>query len=124
MARSQFAWRLVHEAEWKNIQEKGEFDGSAIDIRDGYVHMSPSSEVKSTANIYFAGAQDLWLLRIDLHHPSIKDSIKWDPVPSRNADFPHLYGMKLPYAAVSGSWPVPWDAASQSFNTWPDSDLS
>jgi hypothetical protein len=63
-ARSRYAWRLVHAPEWAAIQEHGVFEGSAIDVRDGYLHMSPASEVKRTATIYFAGVTDLWLLKI------------------------------------------------------------
>lgn len=63
-SRSRYAWRLVHAPEWAAIQEHGFFEGSAIDHRDGYLHMSPASEVKRSAIIYFAGVTDLWLLKI------------------------------------------------------------
>lgn len=63
-ARSRYAWRLVHAPEWQAIQDTGAFDGAAIDVRDGYLHMSPASEVRSTAQIYFAGTTDLVLLQI------------------------------------------------------------
>ena len=64
MSRPRYAWRLVHAPEWEAIQANGHFDGSAIDLRDNYLHMSPATEVPSTAQIYFAGTTDLWLLKI------------------------------------------------------------
>lgn len=63
-ARPRFAWRFVHAPQWASIQATGEFEGADIDIRDGYVHMSPASEVRLTSHTYFAGTTDLWLLQI------------------------------------------------------------
>ena len=119
------AFRLVIQSEWEAIQRDGIYEGSAIDLRDGYLHMSPANEVRSTAERYFKDCKDLILLIIDL--AALGTHISWDFVPSRlvlvqaslrkynfdsslclcsGAHFPHLYDIKLPLSAVSKALPV------------------
>jgi uncharacterized protein (DUF952 family) len=61
-------------------------------------------------------------VRADLEHPAIEAHIRHDHVAARNADFPHLYDIKLPRGAVAAAWPVPFDAATQTF-TFPAGEL-
>lgn len=75
------AYRLVTQTEWEAIQRDGEYQGSALDTRDGYLHMSPASEVQITAERYFAGRADLVLLVVDL--PALGSHVRWDLVESR-----------------------------------------
>ena len=77
------AYRLVLQAEWEVIQRDGVYQGSDLDTRDGYLHMSPAREVRATAARYYAGCRDLVLLIIDL--PLLGDNMRWDMVPSRYA---------------------------------------
>jgi uncharacterized protein (DUF952 family) len=63
-ARPAVGFRLVKADEWAATQAAGAFAGSGIDIRDGYIHMSVASEVKTTARVYFGGQRDVVLLKI------------------------------------------------------------
>ena len=58
------AWRLVHAPEWAGIQATGTYPGSALDVADGYLHMSPASQVRESAVRYFGGQADVVLLKI------------------------------------------------------------
>jgi uncharacterized protein (DUF952 family) len=58
------AWRLVYAAEWEGIQATGTYPGSPLDIADGYLHMSPASQVRESAVRYFGGKSDVVLLKV------------------------------------------------------------
>jgi uncharacterized protein (DUF952 family) len=96
-------FRLVTADEWTAAQASGLYAGSALDLRDGYIHMSPASEVHGTANRYFKGQTGVVVLVVDTHRLmsiSTNLELKLEFVPSRSAHFPHLYGGPLPIAAV------------------------
>ena len=82
-------YKILSQDEWNLAKDQGLFAGSAIDIQDGYIHFSSSSQVKETAAKHFAGQQNLVLIGID--DANFGSELKWEP--SRNDDlFPHLYG--------------------------------
>lgn len=87
--------------------EEDRFDGAAIDITDGYVHLSTAAQVRGTLDAHFAGREDLFLAAVDLDKAG--DAIRWER--SRGgALFPHLYG-RLAKALVAASGPMKRDAA-------------
>lgn len=88
-------FKILSRTEWAAAQAIGRFDGSEVDRRDGYIHLSAADQWEETARKWFAGRDDLVLLAVD---PSELD-VRWEP--SRGgALFPHLYG-PLPVAAVT-----------------------
>lgn len=96
---SKTCYRIVKAAEWAEAQAAGHYVGSPLDARDGYMHMSPADQVRTTAEKYYKGATDLVLLTVDVD--SLGSNIVWEPVASRNnALFPHLYNVPLPISAV------------------------
>ena len=92
-------------------------DVPALDKQDGYLHLSPASEVRGTAARYFGGATDLVLLVVDLAHPAILPSnVVREAVASRGgAVFPHLYNQPLPMAAVTDVVVIAPAEAGQGF---------
>ncbi len=93
------AYRLIRAPEWKDIERDGVYKGTTIDTRDGYLHMSPITEVPRSAERYFSGVSDLMLLEIDLS--LLGKHVRWEPVASRdNTHFPHLYDIQLPRSAI------------------------
>jgi beta-hydroxylase len=94
---SDVAYKIVSAADWVSIQAAGGYDGSAVDLRDGYIHLSAADQLAGTAAKHYAGRVDLRLLDVDL--ASYGQAIVWEP--SRGgALFPHLYG-RLSVASVS-----------------------
>lgn len=91
-----FAYKIFEAAQWKQFQSDGVFNGSPVDIADGYIHLSSSEQVMGTIDKHFAGHADLIIAKIDL--TILGDSVKWEA--SRGgALFPHIYGA-LPMLAV------------------------
>ena len=99
---SEVAYKIVSTEDWAAIQTTGGYDGSAVDLRDGYIHLSAADQLAGTAAKHYPGRDDLMLLDVDLR--SCGEAIVWEP--SRGgALFPHLYG-RLSAAAVVRARPL------------------
>ncbi|HEU4535654.1 MAG TPA: DUF952 domain-containing protein [Polyangiaceae bacterium] len=106
-------YKIARESEWHAAEATGSFEGSALDRRDGYIHLSTASQVGETARRHFAGQTDLVLLAFDA--ADLGEALRYEP--SRGGDlFPHLYG-PLPVAALRRLCPLPWDGTQHQFPT-------
>lgn len=99
-------YKILGREEWERAQRAGVFRGSAIDVQDGYIHLSTAEQAQDTARLYFHGRDDLYLLAIEAD--LLGEALKWEP--SRGGQlFPHLYG-ELSVAQVSEARAVGLDA--------------
>jgi uncharacterized protein (DUF952 family) len=90
-------YKICERAQWRAAEAAGQFRGSAVDERDGFIHFSTASQVAETASKHFAKAPDLMLVAVD--SAALGAELKWER--SRGGDlFPHLYAA-LPLNAVS-----------------------
>jgi uncharacterized protein (DUF952 family) len=95
-------YKILKAAEWAAAQRAGRFEGAAIDLTDGYIHLATAAQASETARLYFAGQADLVLLRIDT--AALGEALRWEP--SRGGQlFPHLYG-PLVCALVGAATPI------------------
>jgi uncharacterized protein (DUF952 family) len=98
-------YKLLSAAEWAAAEERGRYDGAAVDQRDGFIHLSGRDQVVETAARHFTGQTGLILLTVDPGR--LGDDLRWEP--SRGgALFPHLYG-PLPAHAVVAVYALPDD---------------
>jgi uncharacterized protein (DUF952 family) len=98
-------YKLMSAAEWATAEDRGHYAGSAVDRRDGFVHLSSRDQVVETAARHFAGQTGLTLLAVDPDR--LGDDLRWET--SRGgALFPHLYA-PLPTHAVVTAHAVPDD---------------
>ena len=82
-------YKICPAALWREAERAGAFRGSAVDLRDGFIHFSTAAQVAETAAKHFAGQSDLLLIGVD--SAPLGAALKWEP--SRGgALFPHLYG--------------------------------
>lgn len=87
-------YKIVGDEEWRAAEVAGRFTGSAVDVKDGFIHFSTAAQAKETAAKHFAGVADLLLVEINADELSLK----WE-VSRGGALFPHLYE-PLPMSAV------------------------
>ncbi|WP_066685013.1 DUF952 domain-containing protein [Caulobacter sp. CCH9-E1] len=81
-------YKILSRAEWAAAQAAGRFDGSAVDLADGFIHLSAADQAQDTAAKWFHGQADLVLLGVETE--GLGDALKWEA--SRGgALFPHLY---------------------------------
>ncbi|MBX3598766.1 MAG: DUF952 domain-containing protein [Rhizobiaceae bacterium] len=100
-------YKIVPRDVWLKAEQAGVFEGSAVDLADGYIHFSTRAQVAETAAKHFAGQADLLLVAVDAQ--ALGDRLRFEP--SRGGDlFPHLYG-KLDLAAVRGVEPLTLNSA-------------
>jgi uncharacterized protein (DUF952 family) len=88
-------YKIMSQDDWASAMVSGEYQGSAADLADGFIHLSAADQAAETARRHFAGRDDLVLVTFDAD--DLGEALKWEP--SRGgALFPHLYG-PLPTAA-------------------------
>ena len=85
-------YKILPRREWEAALAAGRFEGSAVDLADGFIHFSGADQAVETARRYFTGQADLMVLVVAAE--SLGEGLKWEP--SRGgALFPHLYGPLL-----------------------------
>ncbi len=85
------------------------FAGAGVDLSDGFIHFSTSTQVAATAARHFAGQDDLLLVAVEA--AGLGDALRWEV--SRGGElFPHLYG-DLPLSAVAWVKPLPLDVGGR-----------
>lgn len=93
---TEIAFKLVDRAEWDAARAAGAYEGSVVDLADGYIHMSSAAQLAETARRHYAGRSDLRLVTVDL--TVLGEALKWEA--SRGGDlFPHLFA-PLPVSAA------------------------
>jgi len=99
-------YKILTAAEWAAARTAGRFDGSAVDLKDGYIHFSTAAQAKETARRHFHGVEDLVVLTVEAE--ALGDRLRWEP--SRGGDlFPHLYA-PLDARLVTAVTAAPLDA--------------
>ena len=91
-------YKILTLKEWAQAQAAGQFEGSAIDLRDGFIHFSSEDQWRETLRLHFVGQTGLVLVAVEANR--LGASLKWEK--SRGGQlFPHLYGPLEVRLAVS-----------------------
>jgi uncharacterized protein (DUF952 family) len=99
-------YKILPRSDWAVAQARGVFEGSPVDLADGFIHFSTAAQAQETARRHFTGQADLVVLALDAE--ALGANLKWEP--SRGGDlFPHLYG-PLDLAKVLAVTEAPLDA--------------
>ena len=101
-------FKIVPRAEWE--AESGDYQGSAHDRADGFLHFSTAAQLLETLRLYYARQDDLTLVAVATN--ALGDQLRWEFSQSQNQDFPHLYGA-LPCDAIKWARPLERDAGGQ-----------
>ena len=97
-------YKIVPESLWRAAERAGRFDGSPVDIADGYIHFSTAPQAEETARRHFHGQVGLLLVAFD--GAALGPQLRYEP--SRGGQlFPHLHAALDPALAL---WvkPLPW----------------
>ena len=87
-------YKILPRATWTAAHDAQRFEGSPVDLSDGYIHFSTATQAQETARRHFAGQADLVVLEVEAD--DLGEALRWEP--SRGSElFPHLYG---PLAAI------------------------
>jgi uncharacterized protein (DUF952 family) len=104
-------YKIVADVAWQEALAAGVFRGAAIDLADGYVHLSDASQVRETAARHFAAQPGLVLVAFDAD--GLGPDLRWE-VSRGGALFPHLHAPLDPQLAL---WvkPLPWVGDAHQF---------
>lgn len=81
-------YKILARSDWEEAAVSGFFAGSQDDKRDGFIHLSTSSQLAGTAEKFFKGKAHLLL--VSFKAEDLGEKLVWEP--SRGgALFPHLY---------------------------------
>lgn len=95
-------YKLLTAKEWNEFKENNTFFGSAVDMQDGFIHLSSRSELRTTGQLYFPASLGPLVL-FSVSNSAFGPDLKWERSKSRGAYFPHLY-RKLVWADVDANW--------------------
>ncbi len=98
--RPRYIYKILQLPEWEVLNTTGEFTGSAVDIADGFIHMSDSAHVQGTLDKHYTSGADVIMAQIDT--ASFGQALIYE-VSRGGAEFPHLYA-PLPLSAVTRHW--------------------
>ena len=96
-------YKILPLAEWQRALDKGFFEGSPVDLADGFIHFSTADQAPETARRYFLGQTDLMVLAVAPE--SLGAALKWE-LARGGGLFPHLHG-PLACAKVVAARPAP-----------------
>ncbi len=81
-------YKILPRWEWDAALDARRFNGSAVDLQDGFIHFSTAEQAQETARRHFAGQEDLLVLAVEA--ADLGRALRWEA--SRGgALFPHLY---------------------------------
>lgn len=104
-------YKVLPRALWEACQPSGWLQGSADDLRDGYIHFSTAEQLAGTLARHYAQVPDLLLIAVD--PAKLGPALRYE-VSRGGAQFPHLYA-PLPVAqgrvvarrpVAAGDWHV------------------
>ena len=88
-----YVYKILREQEWQEFQTQGSFVGSAHDKRDGFIHLSEESQLKTTLKKHFKDEVPLYIVKFPTDCFPQGD-LKWEKS-SSGETFPHLYNSAL-----------------------------
>ena len=106
---SHIIFKVCPAAEWHDAAAAGAYRGSAVDLRDGFIHFSTGAQLAETLRRHFRGQREFVLVAVA--PDDLGDRLRWEP--SRGGDlFPHLYG-DLPVSLARHVSPIEVDGDGQ-----------
>ena len=104
-------YKILTTSEWAEAKSLGEIE-TALDRRDGFIHLSTAQQLAGTLAFYFKDFDSLILLQINTK--DFKDEIIFEKAATagdRSGKFPHLYGI-LKVEKIINKWEIKRDAFS------------
>ena len=95
---TQMIYHMCAADAWAAAVPAGRYDGTADDLRDGFIHFSTAEQIVESARRHRAGQAGLVLIAVESDRLGAR--LKWET--SRGGDlFPHFYGPLDPAEAAS-----------------------
>ncbi len=83
-------YHITQRTIWQEGLKAGAYQGDTLKT-EGFIHCSTREQVVETANRFFLGAKDLFLLEIDPLR--VDAAIRYENLEEGSKLFPHIYGV-------------------------------
>jgi uncharacterized protein (DUF952 family) len=104
-------YKITTTLDWAVAEQSGIFWGSALDLKDGFIHLSTAAQMRDTARLHFAGQNNLLLVAIP--EDAVAADLKWEA--SRGGQlFPHVFS-SLKTSAAQWVKALPWNGKAHEF---------
>lgn len=101
--QTKMIYTMVRAADWRSAESTGQYDGSANDKADGFLHFSTAAQLPGSAAKHRRGETDLMLVAVETAR--LGSALKWEPARGGQL-FPHLYA-PLQLSLVDSAVPLP-----------------
>lgn len=88
-------YHITSHDRWEAAHHEGQYLADSLET-EGFIHCSTADQVERSLNRFYAGQEEVLLLRIDPER--LTSELKYEP--AHGEDFPHIYG-PLNHDAVS-----------------------
>ena len=102
MSRDRYIYKVLTKDQWRKFQRDAVFQGSPVDLADGFIHLSCADQLKGTLDKWYADQDQVTLLQVDAS--KIDAALKYE-ISRGGAEFPHLFADLL-MSAIGTHWLV------------------
>lgn len=102
-------YHILSRSDWAAAQADEVYRPASLET-EGFIHCSTGGQVLRTANLYYAGRDDLLLLCIAVDQ--VQAEILYEDTAGAGMDFPHIYG-PLNLDAVEKVFPLEMDPSGK-----------
>ena len=113
MGRDKYIYKALTPEQWARFQTQAVFEGSPVDVADGYIHLSCAPELKATLDKWYG--DDVQVILCQIEASAVETNLKYE-VSRGGVEFPHVYA-DLPLSAVQKVWVVSAEAGVYSLPT-------
>jgi len=100
--RDRHIFKILTVEQWNKFKSEGAFQGSPVDLEDGYIHLSRASQIKATLDKWYGEYARIVILEIDSQR--VDSDLKYE-ISRGGAEFPHLFTV-FPLKAVGKIWEI------------------
>ena len=93
-------YKVLTLGEWEESSKIGQIV-TALDLQDGFVHLSSAKQLNMTLSLYFLKQEKVILLQIN--EGDIIEGLTYEYADKRGGEFAHFYG-ELSTDKISQSW--------------------
>jgi len=86
-----YIYKFLSEKDWEQFQNDGHFQGSTLDLNDGFIHCAYEHQLGYIFQKYFKNEQKIFLLKLNIFAFSPKVKVL-EELSSHGEKFPHIYG--------------------------------
>lgn len=83
-----FIYKVLNAEQWISLDPNRQFEGTPLDVADGFIHFSTADQLAGTLQKYFADEDQIRVLQVPVER--VEADLRWERS-GENELFPHLF---------------------------------